>query len=93
MKKFLFLILVSLFLTTITSSQNLDTPSKKISFEEQMEMGKYLNDIKKKSNLDIYTTPPNFSVRTMAEWEEIQALTIAWEGFEPILTEIVIFHI
>ena len=25
----------------------------------------------------------------MAEWEEIQALTIAWEGFEPILTEIV----
>ena len=25
----------------------------------------------------------------MAEWEEIQSLTIAWEGFEPILTEIV----
>ena len=25
----------------------------------------------------------------MAEWEEIQALTIAWEGFTPILTEIV----
>ena len=45
-----------------------------------MKMGKYLNDIKK-INLDIYTTPPNFSVRTMAEWEEIQALTIAWEGF------------
>ena len=89
MKNFLSLILVTLFLTTISRSQNLDIPSKKISFEEQMRMGKYLNDIKKKSNLDIYTTPPNFSVRTMAEWEEIQALTIAWEGFEPILTEIV----
>ena len=24
----------------------------------------------------IYTTPPSFNVRTMAEWEEIEALTI-----------------
>lgn len=48
MKKSLPLILVFIFLTTISSSQNLDMPSKKISFEEQMKMGKYLNDIKKK---------------------------------------------
>ena len=47
MKKILSLILVTLFLTTISRSQNLDITSKKISFEEQMRMGKYLNDIKK----------------------------------------------
>ena len=32
-------------------------------------------------------TPPPFSeLRTAAEWEEIEVLTIAWEGFPCILT-------
>ncbi|MCB0792058.1 MAG: agmatine deiminase family protein [Flavobacteriales bacterium] len=35
------------------------------------------------------TTPPNFPVRTMAEWEEVQGLVIAWAGYEPILKQIV----
>ena len=36
------------------------------------------------------TTPPNFSnVRAMAEWEEVQALTIAWTSFPAILKQIV----
>lgn len=35
-------------------------------------------------------TPPNFSnLRTMAEWEEAQALTISWTGFPAILKQIV----
>ena len=34
-------------------------------------------------------TPPNFPVRTMAEWEEIQTLCIAWIDYEPILKRIV----
>ena len=51
------------------------------------QMDGYLNNLNVTN--DVITTPPDFSVRTMAEWEEIQALTIAWEGFEPILTEIV----
>jgi len=33
-------------------------------------------------------TPPSSSVRTMAEWEEIQSLVIAWEGFPTILSQI-----
>jgi agmatine/peptidylarginine deiminase len=42
----------------------------------------------------IYTTPPSEEVRTMAEWEEIQALTITWStGYniqeETILSQIV----
>jgi agmatine deiminase len=36
------------------------------------------------------TSPPDAeSLRTMAEWEEIQALTIAWTGFPGILKQIV----
>ncbi len=34
-------------------------------------------------------TPPNLPVRAMAEWEELQALTIAWNGQQNILSEIV----
>ncbi|UTW65399.1 agmatine deiminase family protein [bacterium SCSIO 12643] len=34
------------------------------------------------------TTPPGSSVRTMAEWEEIQSLVIAWEGYPTILSQI-----
>ncbi|HAD13106.1 MAG TPA: hypothetical protein DCF33_11805 [Saprospirales bacterium] len=35
------------------------------------------------------TTPPASPVRTMAEWEELQALLITWNGQNTILTEIV----
>ena len=35
------------------------------------------------------TTPPEYdNLRSAAEWEEIEALTIAWEGFECILKQI-----
>ncbi len=35
------------------------------------------------------TTPPDFPVRTMAEWEEIQTLCICWAQYEGILKQIV----
>lgn len=36
------------------------------------------------------TTPPtNSNLRTMAEWEEVQALTISWTSFPAILKQIV----
>lgn len=35
------------------------------------------------------TTPPEYdNIRTAAEWEEVEALTIAWQGFECILKQI-----
>jgi agmatine/peptidylarginine deiminase len=37
----------------------------------------------------VFTSPPNAAVRTMAEWEEIQALTITWTGYPSVLREIV----
>ena len=36
-----------------------------------------------------FVTPPTLPVRTMAEWEELQALAIAWNGQSTILSEIV----
>lgn len=35
------------------------------------------------------TSPPSGPVRSMAEWEELQALVITWNGHNNILTEIV----
>ncbi len=35
------------------------------------------------------TAPPEFPVRTMAEWEEVQSLVVAWEGYSGILKQIV----
>ena len=35
------------------------------------------------------TTPPEYeSIRSMAEWEEVQALVIGWKGFSGILKRI-----
>ena len=53
------------------------------------------NPYQQLTNLNnVYNTPPSESVRTMAEWEEIQALTITWStdyGIEEeaILSQIV----
>lgn len=35
------------------------------------------------------TTPPTFTPRTMAEWEEIQSLCITWTSYDGILKQIV----
>jgi len=35
------------------------------------------------------STPPPFSVRTMAEWEEVQSVVIAWTSYPGILKQIV----
>lgn len=35
------------------------------------------------------TTPPGGNIRTMAEWEEVDAITITWTSYKPILAEIV----
>lgn len=38
---------------------------------------------------DIFVLPPQQSVRTIAEWESLQALQITWTSYPSILTEIV----
>ena len=83
MNKFIFVFFISC--AFLFSQENL--LPKGFTPLETNKMDSYLNNLNIAS--DVITTPPDFAVRTMAEWEEIQALTIAWEGFEPILTEIV----
>ena len=48
---------------------------------------------KNTSSATIYTTPPSEDVRTMAEWEEIQALTITWSTSYNIQEETILSQI
>ncbi|HTF04220.1 MAG TPA: agmatine deiminase family protein [Bacteroidia bacterium] len=45
----------------------------------------YLNNVQSSG----ITTPPASPVRTAAEWEEIQAITITWTSYQSVLREIV----
>ena len=56
--------------------------------EEEM-MRDYINSIHSRSLNCINSAPNATSVRTLAEWEELQAVVITWDGFSSILTEIV----
>ena len=38
---------------------------------------------------NVITTQPIGSLRTMAEWEEVQAICITWTGYKSILAQIV----
>lgn len=64
------------------SAQNLPvgmTPSEKTI------MADYLKSFEKKAII----SPPASPVRTMAEWEEIDALTITWTSYTSVLAQIV----
>lgn len=56
--------------------------------EEKRQMEGYLKGYSNRNPNSIPTPPPS-PVRTMAEWEEIQAILITWTGFPDILREIV----
>ena len=57
-------------------------------------IGIYKNPYQEKNtNTTIYTSPPNFNVRTMAEWEEIEAITITWSTDYGITEEIILSQI
>lgn len=62
-------------------AQTNDLPSFSTEAERQMAQSPF-------TSIGI-TTPPISPVRTMAEWEELQALVISWKGQNTILTEIV----
>ncbi|MDZ4748989.1 MAG: agmatine deiminase family protein [Saprospiraceae bacterium] len=59
-----------------------------MTLAEQRIMADYLREKHASSILSIPVPPPG-QVRTMAEWEEIQALIITWSGQATILKEIV----
>lgn len=71
------------FFTTQIFAQN--TPAG--FTPEELEMMKWY-DFHNFSEKGI-VTPPEMPVRTMAEWEEIQALCITWTGFKSTLAQII----
>ena len=87
------LIILILF-STKSLAQQVSHPvwSNEVSAEEKA----YIEENELLENWDprvmsrgIETPPPYTELRTAAEWEEIEVLTIAWEGFNCILKQIV----
>ncbi|MEM9547624.1 MAG: agmatine deiminase family protein [Bacteroidota bacterium] len=61
--------------------RHLTTYEKKI-----MELGLYQPPLKQSRN---NTEPPDFSTRTIGEWEELQSIVVTWDAFYSVLREIV----
>lgn len=78
--------LCSLFVLPATAQQEVDLPQGLAPHE--LELIPAYRDSRAGSTRGI-TTPPDFPVRTMAEWEEVQSLVITWRSYPPILKQIV----
>lgn len=70
------LILCFVFSNMVTAQENGNLP-KWMTDQEYYEMESYLESF---NDRGITTPPPFSSLRTAAEWEEVQALVITWTG-------------
>lgn len=80
------LLLLTLLLPVSTLFAQEDLPKGFAPGEAEM-MREYIQNLQPGSR-DILT-PPDMPVRTMAEWEELQSLTIAWSSYPSIQKQIV----
>ncbi len=85
MNKSLYLITFCLFTSGAFAQENM-LPKGFAPGEEAMMRG-YIQNLQ--SGARDITTPPDMPVRTMAEWEELQSLTIAWTSYPSIHKQIV----
>ena len=83
MRQFSLLFALTLSITAI--SQQNELPAG-MALGEPAQMQGYLNTVQPTG----IVTPPASPVRTMAEWEEIQALTITWTTYTPVLRQIIL---
>jgi len=81
----------SLFITLTTISTSLAQQTQGWAHDIRVEERNYFERVGFERQLSRgITTPPEYpALRTSAEWEEIEVLTIAWEGFSCILKQIV----
>lgn len=56
---------------------------------EEAQMREYIASFQNRSAACAVETPSDMSFRSIAEWEELQAVAITWASFSTILTEIV----
>jgi len=68
----------------LQAQENQDILPRYLTEKEKGELEKYEFPATK----GIENPPPFENLRTMAEWEEVQAITITWEGFSSILKQI-----
>jgi agmatine deiminase len=83
MKKLYFIFLILIIGNSVVGQTNLPAG---LTLSEIRQLQDYTPPI---YNRSVFTTPPNLPVRTMAEWEEAQALTITWTSYPNVLREIV----
>ena len=81
--KFRFTIILMLF-GLMLSGQNQDLPVG-FGIDEQAKMPSYLESLE----ISGITEPPTSIPRTPAEWEEMEAVVIAWKSYPAVLAEIV----
>lgn len=92
MKKASLLMIVLILLMPTLSGQNDQEDTNNIlpNYLTEDELRSLKNgEVMPISSRGIETPPPYDNLRNMAEWEEIQALTIAWTSFPSILKQIV----
>lgn len=80
--RFLSLLLIFLGILSFAGAQKLP---HHMTRAEEKQMKTYLENISSKG----ITTPPQGSLRTPAEWEEIDYLTMTWEDYDGVLAEVV----
>lgn len=86
MRRILFAATAMLFMTTAIAQENQNVLPRYMTPEEAAEMRFYEHPSAEGRGL---TTAPDYpELRTMAEWEEVQSLTITWAFFFPILKQI-----
>lgn len=79
------LLLFTFFISSNLFAQDFGLPNQMTKAEES-KISDYNQNRSRGSGI---TVPPSSSVRTMAEWEEIQSLVIAWTSYPNILSQIV----
>jgi hypothetical protein len=77
-----YLTTILLLISVMAFTQPVD---HKMSEAEKALMPQYLENIVSRG----IVTPPDFPVRSAAEWEEMQGIVISWQSFSSVLTEIV----
>lgn len=87
-KKILFsTLLISIFSFNLIAQEDNHLP-KWLHESEYELIEDYRQSLLSKSGITS-TNQPNFSVRTMAEWEEVESVMIAWKSYPSILRQIV----
>lgn len=85
MKYFYSLLFLCLFVSSALAQEN-GLPQG-FAPGEKAQMRDYIQNLQ--SSPRDFTTPPDMPLRTMAEWEELQSLTIAWTSYPSIQKQIV----